>query len=156
PSTAWASPARTRSPSCRAASRSSTPRSSASSRRRPALPRPPTPRSLRSTSDAVDVSAVRPVTAPRVGLALAGGGAQGAIYELGALRALDEAIVGIDLNALDVYFGVSAGAFIGSCLANGFTPAQMCRAMVQAGSSEHPLRPDNFLRPALREWMRRA
>lgn len=101
-------------------------------------------------------NAVRTVTAPRVGLALAGGGAQGALYELGALRALDDALVGIDLNDLDVYVGVSAGAFVGSCLANGFTTAQMCRAMVQTGHGEHPLRPDNFMRPALREWLRRA
>ena len=35
----------------------------------------------------------------RVGLALAGGGPEGAIYEIGALRALDEAIEGLDLNA---------------------------------------------------------
>ena len=33
-----------------------------------------------------------------IGLALAGGGPAGAVYEIGALRALDEALVGVDFN----------------------------------------------------------
>jgi NTE family protein len=39
---------------------------------------------------------------PRVGLALAGGGPLGGIYEIGALLALAESLDGIDLNELDV------------------------------------------------------
>jgi NTE family protein len=93
---------------------------------------------------------------PRIGLALAGGGAEGAIYEIGALRALDEVLVGIDLNDLDIYVGVSAGAFIGACLANQLTTAQMCRAIVKSEPGEHPFTPDMFLRPATAELMRRA
>ncbi|MDH4352148.1 MAG: patatin family protein, partial [Gemmatimonadota bacterium] len=42
----------------------------------------------------------------RIGLALAGGGPVGAVYEIGALRALEEAVVGIDFTALHVYVGV--------------------------------------------------
>jgi hypothetical protein len=37
----------------------------------------------------------------RIGLAVAGGGPIGGMYELGALRALDEAVDGLDLCALD-------------------------------------------------------
>ena len=55
----------------------------------------------------------------RVGLALAGGGPMGAMYELGALRALEEAIDGLRLNDAWSYVGVSAGSFVASCLANG-------------------------------------
>lgn len=55
----------------------------------------------------------------RLGLALAGGGAEGAVYEIGALRALEEAVEGLDLNNLDIYVGVSAGALIAAALANG-------------------------------------
>ena len=33
---------------------------------------------------------------PRIGLALGGGGPLGGIYEIGALRALDEALDGLD------------------------------------------------------------
>ena len=47
-----------------------------------------------------------------VGLALAGGGPGGAVYEIGALRALEEAIEGFDPNRLDVYVGVSAGSMV--------------------------------------------
>lgn len=45
----------------------------------------------------------------RVSLAIAGGGPIGAMYEPGALRALDDAIEGLDLTRLDCCVGVSAG-----------------------------------------------
>ena len=48
----------------------------------------------------------------RIGLALAGGGPLGAIYEIGALCALEETVVGLDFNALDGYVGASAGGFV--------------------------------------------
>lgn len=92
----------------------------------------------------------------RVALALAGGGPEGAIYEIGALRALDEAIDGLDLARLPLYVGVSAGAFVGSCLANGITTAQLCRSVVRDEPGEHPFRPELFLRPAIGEWARRG
>jgi predicted acylesterase/phospholipase RssA len=57
-------------------------------------------------------------TTSKIGLALAGGGPGGAVYEIGALRALEEALDGFDLNRLDVYVGVSAGAFVEACLVN--------------------------------------
>jgi predicted acylesterase/phospholipase RssA len=91
-----------------------------------------------------------------IGLALAGGGPEGAIWEIGALRALDEAIEGLDLNALDVYVGVSAGAFLAANLANGLTPAQMCRAIVKHEPGEHPFSPETFFTPALGEFVRRG
>jgi predicted acylesterase/phospholipase RssA len=89
-------------------------------------------------------------------MALAGGGPEGAIYEIGALRALDEVLVGVDLNDLDIYVGVSAGAFIGACLANQLSTEQMCRAIVKSEPGEHPFVPETFLRPAVGEWFRRG
>ena len=53
----------------------------------------------------------------RIGLALAGGGPLGAIYEIGALCALDEALVGLELTQLSGYVGVSAGGFVAAGLA---------------------------------------
>ena len=94
------------------------------------------------------------LTAPRVALALAGGGLEGAIYEIGALRALDEATDGLDLNHLFLYVGVSAGAFIAACLANDLTSAQMCRAIVSQEPGEHPFVPETFLTPAVRHMWR--
>ena len=94
--------------------------------------------------------------APRIGLALAGGGPEGAVYEIGALRALEEAVVGLDLNELEVYVGVSAGAFVSACLANGLTTAQLCRAVVHPGPGEHPFFAEVFFTPAVREIFGRS
>ena len=93
---------------------------------------------------------------PRIGLALAGGGPLGAIYEIGALCALDEAIVGLDLNALDGYVGVSAGGFVAAGLANGMTPRQLCDAFIGSdGPRADVIHPTVFFRPALGEYARR-
>jgi predicted acylesterase/phospholipase RssA len=89
----------------------------------------------------------------KIGLALAGGGPEGSIYEIGAVRALDEAIEGLDFNDFDIYVGVSAGAFITSCLANNLSTAQMCRAIVKPEPGEHPFVPENFLTPAVGEFL---
>ena len=53
------------------------------------------------------------------------GGPMGAMYELGALRALEEAVTGLNVNDAWSYVGVSAGSFIAACLANGLTMRQM-------------------------------
>jgi predicted acylesterase/phospholipase RssA len=95
--------------------------------------------------------------APRVGLALAGGGPLGAVYEIGALCALAEALPGLDLTALEGYVGVSAGGFIAAALANGMTPRQLCTSFIEnAGPSADLIRPNVFFRPALGEYARRA
>ncbi len=93
---------------------------------------------------------------PKVGLVLGGGGALGGIYEIGALRALDEALDGVDFNDLYVYVGVSAGAFVAANLANQMTTAQMCRIFVKNEADVHPFHPEVFFRPAIREYLRRA
>jgi NTE family protein len=98
----------------------------------------------------------RPTQRGRIGLALAGGGPEGAVYEIGALRALEEAFEGLDLNAVHTYVGVSAGAFIASSLANGITPTQLARALVKQEPGEHPFVPENFFTPAYREFGRRG
>ena len=92
---------------------------------------------------------------PRVGLALAGGGPLGGIYEVGALLALAESLEGIDVNELDVYVGVSSGGFVAAALANGISPAQMYRLFIDDGA-DAALAPALFLRPAFGEFARRA
>lgn len=91
----------------------------------------------------------------RVGLAVAGGGPIGGIYELGALRAIDEAIEGIDLTRMDVYVGVSSGAFLAAGLANRIDTAEMCRIFITSENSNQAFRPEMFLKPALREYAKR-
>jgi NTE family protein len=98
----------------------------------------------------------------KIGLALAGGGPLGAMYEIGVLMALDESLDGLDLNDLDIYVGVSAGSFIGAGLVNGLTPAEIFRLFIEnkasSGRKDGPraLKPEVFLRPAYREYWRRA
>ena len=92
----------------------------------------------------------------RIGLALAGGGPQGAIWEIGALRAFEEAVEGVDLNQMHIYVGVSAGAFLGANLANGLTTAQMSRAIIKREPGEHPFVSEQFFKPRYRELGKRA
>src|SRR5512144_497244 len=90
-----------------------------------------------------------------IGLALAGGGPLGGIYEVGALLALTDSLEGIDFGDLDVYVGVSSGSFVAAALANGISPAQMYRLFINDGA-DAALTPEIFLRPALSEFARRA
>lgn len=92
----------------------------------------------------------------KIGLAIAGGGPIGGMYELGALRALDEALDGCDLTALDSYVGVSSGAFLAAGLANRMDTAAMCRIFVTGDSDDVQFRAETFLRPAFAEYARRA
>jgi|SRR6056297_1157661 len=93
---------------------------------------------------------------PKIGLALAGGGPLGAIYELGALQAVNESISGLRLHQLDHYVGVSAGAFLAASLANQVTTSQMCRVFLGAKGAEFTFEPESFLRPALGEFTDRV
>ncbi len=92
----------------------------------------------------------------KTGLAIAGGGPVGAIYELGSLRALDESIDGLWLHELDTYVGVSAGAFIAASLANRISTAELCRIFTGEPYAELRFEPERFLRPAYREYFERA
>ncbi len=94
-------------------------------------------------------------SAPRIGLAIAGGGPVGAMYELGALRALDDALEGLDLTRMDCYVGVSSGAFLAAALANGIGTEELCRMFITGDSDDVVFRPEVFLRPALREYGQR-
>lgn len=97
--------------------------------------------------------------APRqsqMALTLAGGGPLGAIYEIGALMALSEALEGFDFNRLDAYVGVSAGSFIAAGLANGLSPAYLYRMFIDSESAEIPFQPEMLLKPAFGEVAGRA
>jgi len=88
-----------------------------------------------------------------IGLGCAGGVIEGAIYEIGALCALDDAIGGMDLNRLDMYVGVSSGALVGAMLANGVPTRELSRAIVsEARDPSLNLKPEVLFRPAFREY----
>ncbi len=60
----------------------------------------------------------------KVALVCAGGGITGAVYEIGCLRALDE-LLDRSVTDLDLYVGVSGGAFVCSLLAAGVSAPEM-------------------------------
>jgi NTE family protein len=67
----------------------------------------------------------------KTALVLGGGGFTGAVYEIGALRALDLLSVNRTVNQFDIYVGTSAGSFVASLAANGVTPEEMMRVVNQ-------------------------
>ena len=92
----------------------------------------------------------------RIGLALAGGGPLGAIYEIGALCALDETLAGFEPTDCHAYVGVSAGGFIAAGLANGISPRELCRAFIEnEGAAQDVLHPGTLMHPAWGEFARR-
>ena len=70
----------------------------------------------------------------KTALVLAGGGLTGAVYEIGALRAIDDILVDRTVNDFDIYVGTSAGSLVASLLANGISP----ETMLQAIAGQHP------------------
>ncbi|MGS5085226.1 patatin-like phospholipase family protein [Hydrogenophaga sp. A37] len=93
---------------------------------------------------------------PRIALAFAGGGPLGAIYEIGALCALSDALQGLDFNGCDHYVGVSAGGFIAAGLANGITPRQLCEAFIEDRQDDDHFDPACLMKPAWSELGDRA
>ncbi|HEY1393258.1 MAG TPA: patatin-like phospholipase family protein [Methylibium sp.] len=94
---------------------------------------------------------------PRIGLALAGGGPLGAIYEIGALCALEEAVQGLSFIDCEGYVGVSAGGFAAAGLANGMGPRELCRSFIEnQGPDGDIFDPAALMRPAWGEYAKRA
>ena len=89
------------------------------------------------------------------GVALAGGGPLGAIYEIVALVALEEALDGLDLTDCDVYVGVSSGSFLAAGLANGLSARSMHQMFIESELADDPFEPDLLLQPAFGEYANR-
>jgi len=88
-----------------------------------------------------------------LGLACAGGVIEGAIYEIGALYALDEAIEGATLHDLDIYVGVSSGSLISGMMANGVSARELSQAVVsESPDTSLNLEPEVLFRPAVGEY----
>jgi predicted acylesterase/phospholipase RssA len=87
-------------------------------------------------------------------LVLGGGGFTGGVYEIGALRALDLLSVNRTVNEFDVYVGTSAGSFVAAAVANGVTPEEMMRVIVQQVPTPFPdARVSSLLKPNYVEFI---
>ena len=71
-------------------------------------------------------------------LVLAGGGITGAMYEFGALQALDHFFSGsFRVNDFDIFVGTSGGAVVAALMANRVPPGDVGRAIIH--NTESPL-----------------
>jgi NTE family protein len=90
----------------------------------------------------------------KTALVLGGGGFTGGVYEIGALRALDLLSVNRTVNEFDVYVGTSVGSFVAAAVANGVTPEEMMRVILQQVPTSFPdARVSALLRPNYREFL---
>jgi len=81
----------------------------------------------------------RQKTHGKTALVLAGGGLTGVVYEMGALRAIDDLLVDRTVNDFDIYVGTSAGAIVASSLANGCTPEMLLQIIEGSHPDIEPL-----------------
>ena len=74
----------------------------------------------------------------KTALVLGGGGFTGAVYEIGALRALDLLSVNRSVTDFDIFVGTSAGSFVAAMTSNGVTPEEMMRVLDRQAPTPFP------------------
>jgi predicted acylesterase/phospholipase RssA len=74
----------------------------------------------------------------KTALVLGGGGFTGAVYEIGALRALDLLSVNRSVTDFDIFVGTSAGSFVAAMTANGISPEEMMRVLDRQAPTPFP------------------
>jgi predicted acylesterase/phospholipase RssA len=90
----------------------------------------------------------------KTALVLAGGGLTGAVYEIGALRAIDDLLIDLTVNDFDIYVGTSAGALICSYLANGVSPEEMLGVIDGSNKQIASIERQHIFRLNRREYLR--
>jgi len=99
-----------------------------------------------------------PSTAPRpafnCALCLPGGGMTGALYQIGALAALEDGVRGIDGQGFSMYIGAASGATVASALAGGIPIDRLYRALLDPVDNFFPLDRSHLLRFDFDEWRR--
>lgn len=95
-------------------------------------------------------------TSSKTALVLAGGGLTGAVYEIGALRAIDELLVDRSVGDFDVIVGTSAGALVGSMLAKGIPPGEMMQTLDGSHPEMREILPSHLFTPNTGEFIKRG
>jgi predicted acylesterase/phospholipase RssA len=90
----------------------------------------------------------------KLALCLPGGGVTGGMYQIGALSALEDALVGLDTRGFDLYVGTSSGATVSAALAGGLPVQRLYRALLDPADDYFPLERSHLVRMDLDEWRR--
>ena len=90
---------------------------------------------------------------PKVALVLAGGAVSGGAFKVGGLKALDDFLGERKVNELDIYVGLSAGAFLATALAGGLSPREAIGILDGSSSRFSQMRPTDFYRLNLKEML---
>ncbi|MFT3774241.1 MAG: patatin-like phospholipase family protein [Minicystis sp.] len=91
---------------------------------------------------------------PRAALSLPGGGLTGALYQIGALAALEDGVRTGEGPRYSAYIGSSSGASVASALAGGITVDRLYRALLDPVDNFFPLERGHVMRFDLDEWRR--
>ncbi len=91
-----------------------------------------------------------------IALFLPGGGAAGAMYQIAALAALEDAVEGLNANDFDLFLGASSGASVAAALAGGRDVRRIYRALLDPADGYFPLERKHILKMDISEWGRAA
>jgi len=80
----------------------------------------------------------------KTALCLCGGGAMGAMFQIGALAALEDSVEGLEVNAFDLYIGSASGASVAASLAAGLPVQRIYRAFLDPDAMAKWLPPHGF------------
>jgi len=90
----------------------------------------------------------------KIALVLAGGGLTGVVYEMGALRAIDDLLVDRTVNDFDIFVGTSAGAIVAAGLANELSPEMLLQAIDGTHPEIQPIQRRHIFNMNSRDLMR--
>jgi predicted acylesterase/phospholipase RssA len=91
----------------------------------------------------------------KVALVLAGGAISGGAFKVGGLMALNRFLGKRSAEQLDIYVGISAGAFLAAPLSAGVPCVELLRAIWGRSDRISPFRPSHFYWPNFSEYVSR-
>jgi len=90
----------------------------------------------------------------KTALCLPGGGLTGALYQIGALAALEDGVRGASGQSFSLYLAQSSGATVASALAGGIPADRLYRALLDPVDNFFPLERGHVFRMDIDEWRR--
>jgi len=90
----------------------------------------------------------------KTALTLPGGGMTAALYQVGALAALEDGITGLSAHSFSAYIGHGSGATVASALAGGIPISRLYRALLDPVDVFFPLERGHILHLDLDEYRR--